>query len=190
MITPPTLTSETVHVFKVRMVNGACLTMAINGWNFLVQVYYIPSFYQLVYGYSAVKSASLLLPITMMQSKSTSSTVLKRPFLTTSNSRHEHHIRLNRPLDRSISRMHPLRLGLLGHRPRPLLHPRREFRSGKTNRICHPHRNRLRQHSPTRISSRPSRGRTQRHGSRDLISEFRPELRRDHRVGSRGIDHQ
>lgn len=44
--------------------------MFINGWNFLVQVYYIPSFYQLVYGFSAVKSGALLLPITLTQSKS------------------------------------------------------------------------------------------------------------------------
>ncbi|PPJ50779.1 hypothetical protein CBER1_07462 [Cercospora berteroae] len=56
-----------LHVFKRRIVNGACLTMAINGWNFLVQMYYIPSFYQLVYNYSAVRSASLLLPITLFQ---------------------------------------------------------------------------------------------------------------------------
>ncbi|KAF2165013.1 hypothetical protein M409DRAFT_67678 [Zasmidium cellare ATCC 36951] len=56
-----------LHIFKSKIVNGACLTMAVNGWNFLVQVYYIPSFYQLVYDYSAVKSASLLLPITLMQ---------------------------------------------------------------------------------------------------------------------------
>lgn len=41
--------------------------MFINGWNFLVQIYYIPSFYQLVYGYSAVKSGALLLPITLTQ---------------------------------------------------------------------------------------------------------------------------
>jgi hypothetical protein len=46
--------------------------MFVNGWNFLVQVYYIPSFYQLVYGYSAVKSGALLLPITLTQSKITS----------------------------------------------------------------------------------------------------------------------
>lgn len=58
-----------VHIFKVKLVNGAMLTMFINGWNFLVQVYYIPSFYQLVYDYSAVKAGSLLLPITLMQSK-------------------------------------------------------------------------------------------------------------------------
>lgn len=57
-----------VHIFKSRLVNGACLTMAINGWNFLVQVYYIPTFYQLVYGYSPVKSGALLLPITLIQS--------------------------------------------------------------------------------------------------------------------------
>jgi hypothetical protein len=45
--------------------------MFVNGWNFLVQVYYIPSFYQLVYGYTAVKSGALLLPITLTQSKTT-----------------------------------------------------------------------------------------------------------------------
>ncbi|KAL1953279.1 hypothetical protein VTO42DRAFT_3313 [Malbranchea cinnamomea] len=56
-----------VHIFKGRIVNGACLTMFINGWNFLVQVYYIPTFYQLVYEYSAVKSGLLLLPITLVQ---------------------------------------------------------------------------------------------------------------------------
>jgi hypothetical protein len=55
------------HIFRARIANGACLTMAINGWNFLVQLYYIPTFYQVVYGYSAVKSASLLLPITVVQ---------------------------------------------------------------------------------------------------------------------------
>lgn len=56
-----------LYVFKSRIVNGACLTMTINGWNFLVQMYYIPSFYQLVYNYSAIRSAALLLPITLFQ---------------------------------------------------------------------------------------------------------------------------
>ena len=65
-----------VHIFKRRIVNGACLTMFVNGWNFLVQIYYIPTFYQLVYGYSAVKSGLLLLPITLVQSKSQT-----RPFV-------------------------------------------------------------------------------------------------------------
>jgi predicted MFS family arabinose efflux permease len=58
--------------------------MFINGWNFVtqvdhpsrtplgnaidfLQVYYIPTFYQLVYGYSAVKAGALLLPITLTQ---------------------------------------------------------------------------------------------------------------------------
>ncbi|KAJ4341230.1 hypothetical protein N0V87_001971 [Didymella glomerata] len=57
----------TLDIFASKLVNGAVLTMFINGWNFLVQVYYIPSFYQLVYGYSAVKSGALLLPITLTQ---------------------------------------------------------------------------------------------------------------------------
>ncbi|KAI0977600.1 major facilitator superfamily domain-containing protein [Xylaria arbuscula] len=59
-----------LHVFKSRIVNGACLTMAINGWNFVVQVYYIPTFYQLVYGYSATRAGALLLPITLLQTAS------------------------------------------------------------------------------------------------------------------------
>ncbi|KAK2774707.1 hypothetical protein FQN53_003514 [Emmonsiellopsis sp. PD_33] len=56
-----------MHIFNSGLVNGACLTMFVNGWNFLVQIYYIPTFYQLAYGYSATKSALLLLPITLVQ---------------------------------------------------------------------------------------------------------------------------
>lgn len=59
-----------LHIFKGRMVNGACLTMFVNGWNFVVQVYYIPVFYQLVYGYGAVRAGTLLLPIVLTQSES------------------------------------------------------------------------------------------------------------------------
>ncbi|RDW75453.1 MFS drug transporter-2 [Coleophoma cylindrospora] len=59
-----------LHIFRSRMVNGACITMFINGWNFVVQVYYIPTFYQLAYGYSAVYSATLLLPLTLIQTLS------------------------------------------------------------------------------------------------------------------------
>ncbi|KGQ01189.1 hypothetical protein PAAG_12134 [Paracoccidioides lutzii Pb01] len=56
-----------MHIFKSRLVNGACLTMFINGWNSVVQLYYIPTFYQLAYGYSATKAASLLLPVVLVQ---------------------------------------------------------------------------------------------------------------------------
>ncbi|OTB02574.1 hypothetical protein M426DRAFT_61878 [Hypoxylon sp. CI-4A] len=56
-----------LHIFKSKIVNGACLTMAINGWNFVVQVYYVPTFYQLAYGYSATKAGAMLLPITLIQ---------------------------------------------------------------------------------------------------------------------------
>ncbi|KAL4902774.1 hypothetical protein BDW74DRAFT_186744 [Aspergillus multicolor] len=59
-----------MHIFKSGIVNGACLTMFINGWNFLVQVYYIPSFYQMVFGYGAVRAGAMLLPITLMQTVS------------------------------------------------------------------------------------------------------------------------
>ncbi|KKY19743.1 putative mfs drug transporter [Phaeomoniella chlamydospora] len=56
-----------LHIFRSKVVNGASITMFINGWNFVVQIYYIPTFYQLVYGYSATKAATLLLPITVIQ---------------------------------------------------------------------------------------------------------------------------
>ncbi|KAI8713372.1 MFS domain-containing protein [Fusarium sp. LHS14.1] len=59
-----------LHIFKSKIVNGACLTMAINGWNFVMQVYYVPSFYQLVYGYSATNAGAMLLPITLLQTVS------------------------------------------------------------------------------------------------------------------------
>ncbi|KAJ4377312.1 hypothetical protein N0V83_000137 [Neocucurbitaria cava] len=56
-----------MEIFRSKIVLGATLTMFVNGWNFLVQVYYIPSSYQLIYGYSAVKSGALLLPVTLTQ---------------------------------------------------------------------------------------------------------------------------
>lgn len=113
---------EAVHVFKTRVVNGACLTMAINGWNFLVQVYYIPSFYQLVYGYSAVKSAALLLPITLMQSEFCPSASSRLILIPASGDKHP--VWFGRTLDRSLPGVYPLRLGLLGSRSWPLLHAR------------------------------------------------------------------
>lgn len=67
---------NTVHIFRSSLVVGACLTMFINGWLFVTQVYYIPSFYQLVYGMSAVKSGALLLPITLTQTLSSTSSGL------------------------------------------------------------------------------------------------------------------
>ncbi|KAH1389354.1 hypothetical protein KXW83_007337 [Aspergillus fumigatus] len=65
-----------MHIFRSRIVNGACLTMFINGWNFLVQVYYIPTFYQLVFGYSTVKAGAMLLPITLLQTASSTASGL------------------------------------------------------------------------------------------------------------------
>ncbi|KAI1006699.1 hypothetical protein K3495_g1512 [Podosphaera aphanis] len=56
-----------LHLFKYRMVNGASLTVFTNGWNYIVQVYYIPTFYQLAYGYSPVRAAALMLPIPLVQ---------------------------------------------------------------------------------------------------------------------------
>lgn len=41
--------------------------MFINGWLFVTQIYYIPSFFQLAYNLSPIKSGALLLPITLTQ---------------------------------------------------------------------------------------------------------------------------
>ncbi|KAL5115631.1 hypothetical protein ACEQ8H_006518 [Pleosporales sp. CAS-2024a] len=56
-----------VDMFNSKVVNGASLTMFVNGWGFLLQVFYIPAFGQLVCGYSAIKSSAFLLPITLTQ---------------------------------------------------------------------------------------------------------------------------
>ncbi|RAH72017.1 putative MFS drug transporter, partial [Aspergillus aculeatinus CBS 121060] len=59
-----------MHIFRSGIVNGACITMFLHGWNILVQLYYIPVFYQLAMGYSALRAAAMLLPITIMASVS------------------------------------------------------------------------------------------------------------------------
>ncbi|KAF4551097.1 Efflux pump-like protein 1 [Elsinoe fawcettii] len=56
-----------IYIFKSGLVNGACLTHFINGWNSLVQIYYIPSFYQLALGYAPLRAATMLLPLTITQ---------------------------------------------------------------------------------------------------------------------------
>lgn len=73
----PLLTDSTsVRIFRSGLVVGACLTMFINGWLFVTQVYYIPSFFQLAYGMSAIKSGALLLPITLTQTISSTTSGL------------------------------------------------------------------------------------------------------------------
>ncbi|KAJ5622184.1 hypothetical protein N7528_005416 [Penicillium herquei] len=57
-----------LHIFRTRLVNGSSLSMFIMGWNFLVQIYYIPTFYQLVFNYSTLAAGAMLLPITVTQS--------------------------------------------------------------------------------------------------------------------------
>jgi hypothetical protein len=59
-----------VHIFKQRIVIGAGITQTINGFLTVVQVFYLPTFYQLAYGYSPVKSGLLVLPLTLVQSMS------------------------------------------------------------------------------------------------------------------------
>ncbi|KAJ5810371.1 uncharacterized protein N7503_002589 [Penicillium pulvis] len=56
-----------LHIFRARIVNGCTLTTFIAGWNSMVQLYYIPTFFQLVYNYSTVKAAAMLIPIIVVQ---------------------------------------------------------------------------------------------------------------------------
>jgi hypothetical protein len=57
-----------VHIFREPVVIGAAITQWINGFLTMVQVFYLPTFYQTAYGYSPVKSGLLLLPLTIVQS--------------------------------------------------------------------------------------------------------------------------
>lgn len=62
---------RSVYIFKNRVVVGAILTQTINGFLTVVQVFLLPTFYQLAYGYSPVKSGAMVLPITLIQSECT-----------------------------------------------------------------------------------------------------------------------
>ncbi|KAH8818580.1 MFS general substrate transporter, partial [Flagelloscypha sp. PMI_526] len=63
-----------LHVFKNRVVVGAIATQTINGWLTVVQVFLLPTFYQLAYRYSPVKSGAMVLPITVTQTITSSLT--------------------------------------------------------------------------------------------------------------------
>jgi hypothetical protein len=63
------VTWTSVYIFKNRVVAGGIATHTINGFLTVVQVFYLPTFYQTVYGYSAVKSGAMILPIILVQSK-------------------------------------------------------------------------------------------------------------------------
>lgn len=121
-----------MHIFRFRIVNGASLTMFIHGWNFLVQVYYIPTFYQLVFEYSTVKAGAMLLPITLMQSKRvTLFLILVASSLTNEfYSREQHRLRPCSALGRPLSRSHPAWLDHLGYRTWSSFNPRSVFWTG------------------------------------------------------------
>ncbi|PWN39531.1 MFS general substrate transporter [Ceraceosorus guamensis] len=56
-----------MQIFKSGIVCGACITQTINGWLFVTQVYFIPQFYQLAYGYTPTVAGALILPLTVVQ---------------------------------------------------------------------------------------------------------------------------
>ncbi|KAA1136667.1 hypothetical protein PGTUg99_036856 [Puccinia graminis f. sp. tritici] len=56
-----------LRIFKSSIVCGVLVTQAVNGWAALSLSFYLPQFYQLIYGYSPLKSACLLIPITVSQ---------------------------------------------------------------------------------------------------------------------------
>lgn len=55
------------HIFRSPLLCCALLTTFLNGWGFFGQVFYIPTFYQMAYSYSATRSGLLLLPLLMTQ---------------------------------------------------------------------------------------------------------------------------
>lgn len=57
-------------MFRNRIVVGAAITQLANGWVMYVQMFYIPQFYQLAYGYGAIEAGVLLLPLLCLQSVS------------------------------------------------------------------------------------------------------------------------
>ncbi|KHJ30561.1 putative mfs drug transporter [Erysiphe necator] len=59
-----------VMIFKSRMVQATTVITFLSGWNYLVQTFFIPSFYQLAYGYTPTRAASMLLPIILVQTAS------------------------------------------------------------------------------------------------------------------------
>ncbi|KAF8075225.1 MFS general substrate transporter [Lyophyllum atratum] len=56
-----------LYIFRERVVIGAAVTQWVNGFLTVVQVFYLPTFYQTAFGYSPVKSGLLLLPLTVVQ---------------------------------------------------------------------------------------------------------------------------
>ncbi|KAG9080606.1 hypothetical protein FRC06_006361, partial [Ceratobasidium sp. 370] len=56
-----------LYIFQNRVVVGGIATHTLNGFLTVVQVFYLPTFYQTVYGYSAVKSGAMILPIVLVQ---------------------------------------------------------------------------------------------------------------------------
>lgn len=65
-----------IYIYKSLLVDAALITHFINGWNSLVQIYYIPAFYQLAFGYSPLQSALFLLPLTLTQTVSSTTSGL------------------------------------------------------------------------------------------------------------------
>ncbi|PYH98952.1 MFS general substrate transporter [Aspergillus ellipticus CBS 707.79] len=54
-------------MFRTRIVRGASLTMFVNGWNLVVQSYFIPAFYQMLFGFGGVRAAAGLVGVVVLQ---------------------------------------------------------------------------------------------------------------------------
>lgn len=54
-------------MYRNRIVVGAALTQATNGWLQYVQLFFIPQFYQLAYGYTPIVAAALTIPLLGLQ---------------------------------------------------------------------------------------------------------------------------
>ncbi|PWN43280.1 MFS general substrate transporter [Ceraceosorus guamensis] len=65
-----------LQLFRKRIIVGGMICQLINGWVFLVQIFYITQFYQLVFGYPAIIAAALIIPLTVVQTLSSTASGL------------------------------------------------------------------------------------------------------------------
>lgn len=86
----------------------------------------------------------------------------------------QHWFRPGRPLDRTLPRMHPVRLGRLGRWSRSLLNTGRVVKHSQANWVWYSHRRRCRQHTAALTHRRSSRRRKTRHGRRHCFPEVCP----------------
>jgi hypothetical protein len=59
--------ATTVHIFRNGTVSGAMVATFLSGMVFYAQLFYLPQYFQVVRGDSAIRSGVLLLPLIVVQ---------------------------------------------------------------------------------------------------------------------------